>query len=379
MAGYSQGAQVISTTLPQLPADKIAYAATLGDPKLYLPEGVSQNGATPPACLGADLSDYRANVPDCKVSSGILDGIVPYRPETFKNKVGTWCNYADFMCGSKFDLNNLLYGHTSYASNGSHTEIAQHIAAAVAPSDASPAEEAKSEACDLVLIFDQTNLTFETATVYESLAAEVKSRYPEDTQIFAYHYNNAQSTTAILQEAFEHTDWRSNSRREIVLISDNPYVEEVFSPTISQSSIIQLAGKSRTSISVVTSAAHQSSYVQLTAATGGNLEAAEFSSNIKYNNLSLSLALKNTILSSASQLSLVIVNDAILGFTDQTDLTITDLRDGDKVTIVPISASGRRLEPQVYYYRESAGLGAVSGSGLGALPIAVKAPNSGQN
>lgn len=39
LAGYSQGAMVISKSLPKLNAEKVIYAATFGDPKIYLPEG----------------------------------------------------------------------------------------------------------------------------------------------------------------------------------------------------------------------------------------------------------------------------------------------------------------------------------------------------
>ena len=44
LAGYSQGALVINYTLPDIDANKIVYAATFGDPKLYLPEGEGFEG-----------------------------------------------------------------------------------------------------------------------------------------------------------------------------------------------------------------------------------------------------------------------------------------------------------------------------------------------
>ena len=55
LAGYSQGAQVISTTLLNSPLapDQLIFAATFGDPKLYLPEGhKSSIFSTPDACRG---------------------------------------------------------------------------------------------------------------------------------------------------------------------------------------------------------------------------------------------------------------------------------------------------------------------------------------
>lgn len=134
LAGYSQGAMVISQTLPSLPADKIIYVANFGDPKLYLPEGL---GPLPPACRGLNFSNYRISVPDCQVNSGILQALVPYQSPSFTDKLGVWCNNADFICGSYFDFKNFTYGenlitgllktHLAYSSNGSYQHASQII------------------------------------------------------------------------------------------------------------------------------------------------------------------------------------------------------------------------------------------------------------
>ena len=133
LVGYSQGAMVISQTLPQLDADKIIYVATAGDPKLYLPEGY---GANPAACLGSQYySAYRANVPDCRTDRGILGALKPYQPSAYHGKLGAWCNSGDFMCGSYFDLLNqdgLMKPHISYSTNGSFVEMSQLITYAIA-------------------------------------------------------------------------------------------------------------------------------------------------------------------------------------------------------------------------------------------------------
>ena len=63
VGGYSQGAMVVSKSLKSLNADNLIYAATFGDPKIYLPEG---EGVFPAACRGENLSDYRMYVPDCQ-------------------------------------------------------------------------------------------------------------------------------------------------------------------------------------------------------------------------------------------------------------------------------------------------------------------------
>lgn len=111
IGGYSQGAIVVSKALPGLNPDKVIYAATFGDPKIYLPEG---KGAVPAACSGKNLSDYRAYVPDCRAYKGLLGGIEPYQPEGFKGKLGTWCNKMDVFCSSYFGIDD----HLEYDSDG---------------------------------------------------------------------------------------------------------------------------------------------------------------------------------------------------------------------------------------------------------------------
>ena len=120
LGGYSQGAMVISRALPNLKADKIIYAATFGDPKIYLPEGA---GILPPACRGDNLSDYRMYVPDCQAYIGLLGANKPYEPSEFLGKLGTWCNKGDIMCSSKFNISD----HVSYVSDGLYEDASKVI------------------------------------------------------------------------------------------------------------------------------------------------------------------------------------------------------------------------------------------------------------
>lgn len=122
LAGFSQGAGVLSMGMPQLEKfkDKIIYIATFGDAKLFLPEG---SGILPPACRGENFSEYREYVPDCDVVQGILDGQVPYVADGFSGKVGVWCNHFDMICTSRINWLNLSesmdphgsYGNSRYA------------------------------------------------------------------------------------------------------------------------------------------------------------------------------------------------------------------------------------------------------------------------
>lgn len=125
IGGYSQGAMVISKALPSLNADKIIYAATFGDPKIYLPEGA---GVVPVACAGRNLSDYRVYVPDCKAYEGLLGSYRPYQPEAFLGKLGTWCNKYDIFCSSYYSIGS----HTSYVKDNLYEDASRVIASKVA-------------------------------------------------------------------------------------------------------------------------------------------------------------------------------------------------------------------------------------------------------
>lgn len=125
LGGYSQGAQVISRTLRLVDPNKIIYAATFGDPKLYLPEG---KGLMPDACRNKNLSDYRASVPDCRTDEGILSGLIPYAFKNYQGKLGAWCNAGDFMCGSYFDFKNgVLSAHLAYKDQEAYRQSARII------------------------------------------------------------------------------------------------------------------------------------------------------------------------------------------------------------------------------------------------------------
>lgn len=117
LGGYSQGAMVVSRTLPKLNPEKIIYVSTFGDPKLYLPEG---QGIMPVACLGRDYSNYRVYVPDCHAYEGVLGSFRPYQPTGYIDKLGTWCNTKDIMCSSGMSLKD----HTSYIDSGLYIEAA---------------------------------------------------------------------------------------------------------------------------------------------------------------------------------------------------------------------------------------------------------------
>lgn len=120
LGGYSQGAMVITLALPELDSERILYAATFGDPKLYLPEGA---GPAPAACYNRGLSNYRMYVPDCLAHNGKLGGQNPYQPTEYIDKLGTWCNKHDLMCSPFFSIS----AHTSYVADNLYEDASRVI------------------------------------------------------------------------------------------------------------------------------------------------------------------------------------------------------------------------------------------------------------
>lgn len=125
LGGYSQGAMVITRTLPLLDSSKIIYAATFGDPNLYLPEG---EGLMPPACKGQNLSQYRIYTPNCRAHSGILGTTTAYSLTSYSNKIGLWCAKKDIMCSNTFEFSNPIGDHLSYANNNIYKNATWYIA-----------------------------------------------------------------------------------------------------------------------------------------------------------------------------------------------------------------------------------------------------------
>ena len=146
LGGYSQGAMVVSQAIHSIDASKVIYAATFGDPKIYLPEGKAwgslsllngftgtdknllRTGVIPAACKGENLSDYRMYVPDCYAYEGMLGSYRPYEPLGYSGKLGTWCNKYDMFCSSYLSASS----HTSYVSDGLYLDAAKVIAGKVA-------------------------------------------------------------------------------------------------------------------------------------------------------------------------------------------------------------------------------------------------------
>lgn len=262
LGGYSQGAMILSASLPALDANKIIYVSTFGDPKLYLPEGKSTIlGAipkTPDACRGLNLSPYRISVPDCRAYEGILGSYRPYQPEDYAGKLGTWCNEKDIMCSSGSSISD----HTSYASSNLYRDAASVIArklTAAFPDKTNWVEALRKAKHNVAFVIDttisMTNVIEQYKTEAKALAAQVKAD-GGDVALFEYRdlrdgfeprklcdlscelsdFSNLvdgltvagggdipESALSALLFAMNGLDWQSGTTKSIVLLTDAEY------------------------------------------------------------------------------------------------------------------------------------------------------------
>lgn len=129
VGGYSQGAMVVDRAVPNIAPEKLIYAATFGDPNLYLPEG---KGTYPPACFGKNLSNWRIYAPDCTAHAGFLGANKNYEPAGYAGKIGLWCTKYDIFCSNHLKWANLAEDHASYSEWGLHADAAKVIAKKIA-------------------------------------------------------------------------------------------------------------------------------------------------------------------------------------------------------------------------------------------------------
>lgn len=175
LGGYSQGAMVLTNSLPSLNANQIIYVATFGDPKLYLPEGShpqSDDYYVPEACYGLNLSEYRAYVPDCYAYSGILGAAIPYQPLGYSGKLGTWCNQNDIICSSGSSIQD----HISYVSDQLYPDAARRIVRAIKSAFADRLDytfEADQHVHEVAIVADTTG-SMAHGDLYWSLTREAE-------------------------------------------------------------------------------------------------------------------------------------------------------------------------------------------------------------
>ncbi|MBR3256354.1 cutinase family protein [Candidatus Saccharibacteria bacterium] len=396
IGGYSQGAMVISKSLAELNPNRIIYAATFGDPKIYLPEG---EGTNPPACKGEKLSDYRMYVPDCHAHKGLLGAYMPYEPDALIGKVGTWCNKKDIFCSSYLSIND----HISYISDNLYEDAAKvifskiinkfdidsHIASAhdtaiLIDSTASMSKlinKYKEEAYRLaeetldsggrVALFDYRDLAdpyplqercnFDTCTleIFQEQLNKIKTSGGGDLNesMLSASFNAMQTLT-----------WKFGATKSIVVLTDSGFLEPDHDG-ITTSDVIKLS-KSIDPVNfyIITEPKNESIYQELANLTDGKVvtdlnelnlltdyimerfdslprvveeETSDiFRPTLTINSTSQESADKITIsYNTNGQKTLVILNDRILGTTTENTITISELDTSaeSNITLIPLS------------------------------------------
>ncbi len=399
LGGYSQGAMVISKTLPSLNAEQIIYVATFGDPKIYLPEG---EGIIPAACSGKNLSDYRMYVPDCHAYKGLLGAYIPYEPEQFVGKLGAWCNKNDIFCSSHLGVKD----HVSYVADNLYEDASRVILDKVAeyfgienhfhsPHDtaividstgsmASLIEKYKAEAYRLaqetldnggrVALYDYRDLSdpyqpvehcnFETCTIegftqgLNEIRVDGGGDDPESLLSATFHVMQA-------------LNWQRGATKSLVVLTDAGFL----SPDRDGITYAEVVALSKTidpvNFYIITKPANETTYQKLATDTGGkvvtktnnfslltdyilerydSLPRVEESSSINESPIIKITNLKNNTDStvtidfiSTGEQTIVILNDEILGVTTGTQLTIGELdcEKNNTLVLVPISETTR--------------------------------------
>lgn len=402
VAGYSQGALVVSGGLEKLNPNKLIYAATFGDPKIYLPEGA---GAIPPACRGTNLSDYRIYVPDCRAYKGLLGAKNPYTTAAYQGKVGTWCNKRDIFCSSHFSITS----HTSYEKDGLYEDASRLIFSKIATTFnfknqyTSPHDTAilidstgsmgslinkyKAEALRLaektlnsggrVALYDYRDLNdpynpvercnFETCTL-ESFRAGLN-----DITIDGGGDDNESLLSASFH-VMKTLKWKLGSTKSLVILTDAGY----HSPDHDGTTFYDVKKLSKeidpVNFYIITKEEKLDSYHELAAATDGAVASTvddlslltdtiierydslprveeEFEGE-GYNEALPELTVQQVektndgvkiSFNNSGEAAVVILNDAILGTTRGNEITLTNLRQDvdNKVTLVPLSDAWR--------------------------------------
>lgn len=406
LGGYSQGAMVISKALPQLDANKIIYAATFGDPKLYLPEG---QGSDPPACHRQNLSNYRADIPDCYTDEGILGGLQPYQPDNYLDKLGAWCNDQDLMCGSSWNFTDLLGAHLGYTSQNRYAHAANVISQKLAtafPAQTSPSQTNISTH-DLAILIDTSGSMTDLIDNYRAEAKKLATKIiDKGGRVALYQYrdlsdpyqpNQVLDFTSDLSE-FEHAlaslntngggdddestlnallhtmntlKWQAGATKSIVLLTDAGYHFTDHDGTTLADVVKRSHEIDPVNIYTLTPDYITDRYAELTAKTYGRTFSAsdelELSTDYisKHDDLILDspattkatidhLQVTNTSNSAVVSFTstntakiLLVLNDTPLGFVDN-NFTITNLQGQNSITLIPISSQGRKGASATY-------------------------------
>ena len=397
VAGYSQGAMVVSGGLEKLNPSKLIYAATFGDPKIYLPEGA---GAIPPACKGAGLSNYRIYVPDCRAYKGLLGAKNPYATAAYQGKIGTWCNKRDIFCSSHFSITS----HTSYEKDGLYEDASRLIFSKIAATFNFKNQYTSPH--DTAILIDSTGSMSELIDKYKSEALRLAEKtLSSGGRVALYDYRDlndpyspvercsfetctlesfragldeittdggGDDNESLLSASFhvmKNLKWKLGSTKSLVILTDAGY----HSPDHDGTTFYDVKKLSKeidpVNFYIITKEENLDSYQELATATDGAVASTVDDLSLltdtiieRYDSLprveeefgdNSSLTLPHLEITSVNNIdgeyqisfqntvpkAIVILNDSILGITDQTSITISGLKNNQEntLTLVPLA------------------------------------------
>lgn len=429
IGGYSQGAMVVSKSLSNLRADRLIYAATFGDPKIYLPEGA---GIMPAACRGDNLSDYRMYVPDCQAYKGMLGAYVPYEPAALTGKVGTWCNKRDIFCSSHMNISD----HTSYVSDALYEDASRVIFYKI--TDAFGLENHISSPHDTAIVIDSTGSMESMIDQYKAEALRLaKETLDSGGRVALYDYRDLDDpytpvkhcdfdtctlesfqaglnairadgggdTPESLLSASLHVmkdlKWKYGSTKSLVVLTDADFL----APDRDGATFDEVVALSKkidpVNFYIITNNTYADSYVELATATDGkvvtNLDELNLLTDYiieRYDSLprveETTPANKPTLeitsidypsdteaaitFTTTGMRTMIVLNDTVLGTTEDTAITITDLDRSTENTILLIPIGDDIRGESVEVDIPSVGYGSANMMTF----TAPKAPNSGR-
>ena len=429
VGGYSQGAMVVSKSLSSLRADKLIYAATFGDPKIYLPEGA---GAMPAACRGENLSDYRMYVPDCQAYKGMLGAYIPYEPAALVGKVGTWCNKRDIFCSSHLNVTD----HVSYISDALYEDASRVIFHKI--TDAFGLENHISSPHDTAILIDSTGSMASMIGKYKAEALRLaKETLDSGGRVALYDYRDLSDpytpvkhcdfdtctlesfqaglnairadgggdTPESLLSASLHVmkdlKWKYGSTKSLVVLTDADFLAPD-RDGVTFDEVVALSKKiDPVNFYIITNNAYTDDYVELATATDGkvvtNLDELNLLTDYiieRYDSLprveETTPVTKPTLeitsieypsdteatitFTTTGARTMIVLNDTVLGTTEDTTITITDLDRSVENTILLIP-----LGDDIRGEAVEANIPAAEYGFTSTMTLTVpKAPNSGQ-
>ncbi len=434
LAGYSQGAQVVSKTLQKISPKWIFAALTFGDPKLYLPEGKRNLfSQTTAACRGENYSEYRAFVPDCYAYEGILGGYKPYQPSSeYSGKLKAYCQFHDVICSSFIDFDKLVSGHATYASQGTYKRGIEDVFNMVKPKTYNRPNQ------DLAILFDNTGSMGPLLAQFQHEAITAANRVlKKGGKVALYTYGDLEDSKPAELCNFEtctadnienliksievygggdlpesllsasHTlmrklNWDIGANKSLIVLTDADY-HNPDRDGVTLDQVVELS-KSIDPVNfyILTTSEYAESYAELATRTDGavytsdvasafgDLETEILSRNTPEIYISTDLPapdfttvsdLKLTKTSDTSVhldfttdgvLNFITLNDFAAGYTEENSVEITDLDLSEEITICVSSASANGYRGEAVCASTAEGLGEVTNI---TIP---KAPNTGK-